>query len=129
MFSDQYPFPEISIDFQVMFAVKLGKRPSRPTHDLSLTRGLNDEIWHIIEACWDQDPSGRPSASKVVEYLRALPNKPSDHRPLNDFDKVLPSQVLSMHNRADHPFSTLALSPEDTDKMHELKWVSREADA
>jgi hypothetical protein len=124
MFSDQYPFPEISADFQVMFAVKQGRRPARPKHELSRTRGLNDEVWHIIETCWSQDPGQRPSASDVVGYLRGLPNKPDDHRPLNDFDKRLPSQVLSMHNRADHPFSTLAFSPEDTDQMHDLKWVS-----
>src|ERR1700683_1312962 len=106
MFSDQYPFPEISSDFQVMFAVKQGRRPSRPSHELSQTRGLNDEIWHIIEACWSQDPSKRPPASEIVEDLRNLPDRLPDQRPLNDFDKILPSQVLSIPNRPDHPFAT-----------------------
>ena len=120
MFSGQYPFREISADFQVMFAVKQGKRPARPKHDLSRIRGLNDEVWHIIEAGWSQDPGQRPSASHVVEYLRGLPNQPDDHRPPNDFDKRLPSQVL-MYYRSDHPFSTLGFNPEDTDEMDELK--------
>jgi hypothetical protein len=129
MFSGQFPFLDFSNDFQVMFAVMQGQRPSRPTHELSHTRGFNDEIWHVIEVCWDQDPDKRPTASKVVESIRGLPNRPLDRRPLNDFDKTLPSQVLSMHNRADHPFATLASSPEDTNKMQELKWVSRVVDA
>jgi len=126
MFSDQYPFPDISVDFQVMFAVKQGKRPSRPSHEISRIRGLNDNIWHIIEACWTQDPSARPSATKVVEDLRNLPNRPDDRRPLNDFDKSLPSQMLSMHESADHPFATLAANSDDSAEMQDLKWVSRE---
>lgn len=126
MFSEQYPFPDISLDFQVMFAVKQGKRPSRPSHEMSRIRGLNDEIWHIIEACWTQDPDARPSATKVLEYLRNLPNRPLDSRPLNDFDKLLTSQALSMYDRADHPFATLAASADDSDELQNLKWVSRE---
>jgi len=129
MFSDQYPFPDISGDFQVMFAVKQGRRPSRPSDQLSQTRGLNDAIWQIIQTCWMHDPSARPSATQVVENLRSLPNRPIDQRPLYDFDKALPSQLLSMHNRADHPFSTLAASPEDTHEMTQLKWASREFSA
>jgi len=125
MFSDRYPFPEISGDFQVMFAVMQGRRPSRPSHELSQTRGLNDEIWHIIEACWSQDPSKRPPASEIVEDLRNLPDRLPDQRPLNDFDKILPSQVLSIPNRPDHPFATLASSDEDTEALRELKWISR----
>jgi len=125
MFSGQYPFPEISNDFQVMFAVKQGRRPWRPSHTLSQCRGLNDKIWHIIEACWSQDPGARPPASKVVEDLRKLPNRWPDQRLLNDLDKMLPSQMLSMSNRPDHPFATLASSDDETEELRDLKWVSR----
>ena len=128
MFSDQYPFPDISSDFQVMFAVKQGKRPSRPLHEMSRIRGLNDEIWNIIEVCWTQDPGARPPATNVVEYLRNMPNRPHDYRPFNDFDKPLASQVLSMHDRADHPFATLAEpSADDSTEMQNLFWASRES--
>jgi hypothetical protein len=124
MFSDQFPFHEITGDFQVMFAVKRGKRPCRPTHNLSRTRGLNDTIWRIIETCWNQDPNKRYTASQVVESLRNLPDRRDDRRPLNDFDKALPSQVLSTRGRVEHPFSTLEQTDEDPD-MNELKWISR----
>ena len=109
-----------------MFAVKQGKRPSRPLHELSRVRGLNDEIWDIIVACWTQDPDARPSATEVVERLRNLPNRPADNRPLNDFNKSLLTQMLSMHDYSEHPFVTLAASADDTTEMQDLKWISRE---
>jgi hypothetical protein len=128
MFSGSYPFPDITSDFQVMFAVKRGERPFRPTHDLSRARGLNDEVWHIINACWNQEPGKRPTAGMAVEYLRNLPDRPDDYRPLNDFDRALPSQVLSS-DRIDHPFSTLKLNHGDAIEMSELKWISRDVGA
>ena len=108
-----------------MFAVKEGKRPSRPLDEVSRIRGLNNEIWNIIEACWTQDPNARPSATEVVERLRNLPNRPADNRPLNDIDRLF-TQTLTMHDRSDHPFATLAASADDTIEMQDLKCISRE---
>jgi hypothetical protein len=91
---------------------------------------LNDAIWRIIETCWNQDPDKRYTASEVVESFRNLPDRLDDHRSLNDFDKTLPSQVLSTRDRADHPFSTLEPNDEDVDtRMNELKWISRDVGA
>lgn len=112
MFSNEYPFSDMAADLQVMIAVKRGKRPPRPLHELSRTRGLDDKIWNIIETCWNHDPAMRPTASKVVEYFGNLPDRPSDPRPFDYFDKALPSHVLS-YDRVDHPFSTLASDPEE----------------
>ena len=109
-----------------MFAVKLGKRPSRPLREISRIRGLNDEIWDVIVACWTQDPNARPSATEVVERLRNLPNRLEDNRPPDDFDGVLLAEMLSMYDRSDHPFATLAASTDDTDEIQDLKWISRE---
>jgi hypothetical protein len=125
MFSDQFPFHEITGDFQVMLAVKRGKRPSRPTHGLSRARGLNDAIWQIIETCWDQDPDKRYTAGQVVSFLFNLPDRPFDSRPLDDYDNALPPQALRTRNFVDHPFSTLQQNDEDAE-MNELKWISRE---
>lgn len=30
------------------------------------------EVWDIIEACWDQDPTARPAASEVLHKLQKL---------------------------------------------------------
>lgn len=74
MFSGQYPFHDIANDFRVILVVKQQKRPSRPTHNLCQTRGLSDDIWKLIETCWNSEPSRRPKAGQIVEQLRTLPH-------------------------------------------------------
>jgi hypothetical protein len=123
MFSGQFPFPDILQDWLVVSAVKEGTRPPRPAHVLSLTRGLTDDIWHLIKTCWSQDPSKRPGASQIVDRLRGLPNRPADTRMLDNFTS--PSVLLSTHNSTEHPFGALNIHPEDTDLMRHLKHMSR----
>ncbi|KIM87647.1 hypothetical protein PILCRDRAFT_287169 [Piloderma croceum F 1598] len=122
MFSGQFPFPDISQDWLVVPAVKEGRRPLRPAHALSRTRGLTDDIWHLIKTCWSHDPSERLGASQIVNHLRGLPNRPVDTRMLDNFTS--PSVLLSMHNSAEHPFGALNIHPEDTDAMRHLKHIS-----
>jgi len=98
-----------------MIAVQKGRRPSRPSHNLSRWRSLNDDIWRLLEACWTPEPSERPSANCIVEQLLAMPDRPVDQRPLDNFNISFPSQVLS--NQADHPFFALAASAEVIDKV------------
>jgi hypothetical protein len=105
MFSGTYPFDDIANDFRVMFAIQQGRRPSPPSHDLSRVRGWNDEILHLIEACWSEKPSDRLSIGHIVEILRALPDRPVDERPLDTFNTSFASQILR-----NHPFSTLVPS-------------------
>jgi len=105
MFSGDWPFHDVGNEFQIMFAVQSGKRPLRPSHDLSRIRGLNDEIWHLIEMCWNQEPSQRPTSDQVLKLLKALPDQSADQRPADDFEISFPSQLL--HTELDRPFSTL----------------------
>ena len=97
MFSGTYPFDDIANDFRVMFAIQQGRRPSPPSHDLSRVRGWSDEILHLIEACWTEQPSKRLSAGDIVERLRALPNRPVDERPSDTFNTSFASQVFQNH--------------------------------
>jgi serine/threonine protein kinase len=106
MFTGNIPFMSAMKDMQVIRLVLDGKRPSRPSDERSSTRGLNDNIWHLIEQCWAQKSSDRPTAEQIVEYLHALPNRPSDLRPTDRFD--FPSAFWG--NQAKHPFSVLAYS-------------------
>jgi len=105
MFSGNWPFYDVRNDFQVMMAVQAGKRPLRPSYALSRIRGLNDEIWHLIETCWNQEPSQRPTSDQILEQLKALPDQPADQRPADDFEMSFPSQLL--HTELKRPFSTL----------------------
>lgn len=43
------------------------ERPSRPTH-----QQLSDQLWQVIEKCWQRDPSQRPTILEVVTFLEKL---------------------------------------------------------
>ena len=107
MFSGIPPFQNFW-DYQVMLAVRGGERPVRPSDERSQDRGLIDEVWHIIETCWAQEPLQRPTASQIADQLRGLPDQPTDERPIDNFNNSFPSQDL--RGQLNLPFSTLATS-------------------
>ena len=105
MFSGSFPFQDIRNDFKFMLEVKRGKRPLRPPHDLSSSRGLTDEVWKLMEECWASHPEDRPSAVQVVGSIRSLRHLQADQRPLDDF-RFSPRDL---HSKDDHPFAPLFL--------------------
>ncbi|KAK7041492.1 hypothetical protein VNI00_009360 [Paramarasmius palmivorus] len=61
------PFPEL-MDPAVMFQVIRGARPSRPTEGC----WCPDNIWNLVELCWQEDPGERPRAVQIETYLKKL---------------------------------------------------------
>lgn len=97
-----------------MGAVRKGKRPPRPSDDRCRIRGLNDGIWDIIETCWAQEVTHRPSTHQIVELLRAsLTLADVGERPHDVFDPSFPSRTLYL--QAEHPFSTFADMVDDAE--------------
>ena len=47
--------------------VLAGERPSRPTNRDIL--GLSEDVWALMEKCWDRVPSVRPHAADVLFLL------------------------------------------------------------
>ncbi|KAF9642058.1 hypothetical protein BDM02DRAFT_2731187 [Thelephora ganbajun] len=47
-----------------------GERPLRPTHPT-----FTENLWTLVQRCWDHDPHLRPEASEVLTVLHA-PNNP-----------------------------------------------------
>src|ERR1700691_4049229 len=105
IFSGQVPFHDVKSDYRIMAAVRDGTRPPRPSDNICHIRGLDDEIWTIIESCWIQEPSYRQNARQIVERLRTSPTWTVDERPLDNFDPSFPSRAL--YSQAEHPFSAL----------------------
>ena len=64
VFTDAVPFHGITAA-RVMFAMMEGERPPRPTHP-----NFADELWELMQRCWDQNHCLRPEASEVSEILR-----------------------------------------------------------
>src|ERR1700691_902097 len=105
MFSDDIPFCEDGKEARVIAKILRGNRPTRPSHHLSMTRGLSNIIWQLVETCWNPEPTKRPTAKHVIEQFRALSRSFTDARPVDDFNIKFPSQML--YNHAEHPFYAL----------------------
>ncbi|KAH7912382.1 kinase-like domain-containing protein [Hygrophoropsis aurantiaca] len=67
LYTAQIPFCELSNNTTVIFKVLDGERPSRPR--LNLVAELTDKMWSLIEACWKQSHSERPSAQEAVRLM------------------------------------------------------------
>ena len=104
MFSGEVPFKDLEI-LELILRVQRGERPSLPTDELSQRRGLNPEMEDIIRDCWNQEPTKRPSADKVVERLQLL--QLVDQRPLNDVGTSFFTQLW--RNQVDDPFAILSI--------------------
>jgi len=63
----------------VAVGVLSGKRPTRPTH-----QSLTNDIWEMIERCWDKDLQHRPDISEVVHCLQTALALQHDHLDVND---------------------------------------------
>ncbi|KAF9443257.1 hypothetical protein P691DRAFT_788266 [Macrolepiota fuliginosa MF-IS2] len=48
-----------------------GIRPSEPAAGMELE--LTDEIWEIMNRCWNPTPNERPTASQVTDGMKAIP--------------------------------------------------------
>ena len=75
MFSGDPPFEDASSWLSLRIdVVKNAKRPPKPQTLLEpqadIDRGLANTIWSVIEDCWSQEPSDRPTAETVSLRLR-----------------------------------------------------------
>jgi hypothetical protein len=118
MFSGEFPFYDVP-EYMFISALKQGRRPARPSHALSGTRGLNDDMWHLMERCWDQDPTKRPAASQIVEDLFYLPGRATDTR-LFDNSSSTTSVLQMWQNHEQNPFSALTQRPHNADPFESL---------
>ena len=48
-------------------AVMGSEHPPRPTHPIR-----TDDLWELMESCWNRDPQSRPKVSEMLETLRGL---------------------------------------------------------
>ena len=64
MFTGKAPFYGV-LPTTVAVGILSGNRPSRPTHP-----DVTNDLWRIVERCWDQDPQRRPDVSDVILCLR-----------------------------------------------------------
>lgn len=66
VFTGAVPFSNLS-SFMAMLAVTRDKRPPRPTHPT-----FTENLWKLMQRCWDPDPKLRPEAPEVLQTLVTL---------------------------------------------------------
>ena len=67
IFSDNLPFNASNWFSLRMDVVKYAKRPPKP--QANIDHGLDNTLWSLIEDCWSQEPSNRPTAETVSSRL------------------------------------------------------------
>jgi hypothetical protein len=83
--------------------VMSGKKLSRPPAETSQF-GLDDNIWRLLEACWQTDPSERPTAGQVADIIKTTVTLVRRSICLEEYDKSFLREVRS--NLDSHPFSS-----------------------
>ncbi|KXN84991.1 Serine/threonine-protein kinase HT1 [Leucoagaricus sp. SymC.cos] len=95
IFTGQIPFHEICQQVRVMKAILEGKRPTKPVpiHPAWTKWGLSEDIWELMEECWETEPEQRPVASKVVQLITKLGpgGRLDDTRPASTDEYLSPS--------------------------------------
>jgi hypothetical protein len=60
-------------DAQVVTGVVDGRRPPRPPQRATTENGveirIDDELWNVIESCWDHEPTERPTSRELVAMV------------------------------------------------------------
>lgn len=104
IFSGKLPFGEISNEYQVVLMVMSGKKLSRPPAETCSQFGLNDNIWKLLEACWQTDPTERPTARRVVEIIKTTVTLVERSISLEKRDELFTREIRS--NLDSHPLSS-----------------------
>ena len=71
------PFHEISREPNVIMKVSIGWKPQRPPHygvygSPWISWGLTEEIWELMEDCWEHNPSDRPAVKDIIARLSSV---------------------------------------------------------
>jgi len=73
LFTKEIPFHYISQNGSVALTVMRGDLPQRPLDKEVIARGLDDEMWALMEECWAMDPTARPTTTAVLARLQKAP--------------------------------------------------------
>ncbi|OCH89035.1 kinase-like protein [Obba rivulosa] len=70
IFTGRIPFDQHKRDATVMLHVLRGARPQRPAEATPL--GLSDDVWALMEGCWDAKWQNRPPLAMTVKRLEEV---------------------------------------------------------
>ncbi|KAJ8083220.1 hypothetical protein PM082_009092 [Marasmius tenuissimus] len=88
IFTGLQPYAELANEMAVAFNVAQGNRPSRPEG----ISELSDAMWALMTACWDAEPSLRPTADRVLGKIARMTSKGS-FSPASDWSGSLSAEM------------------------------------
>jgi len=80
-----------------------GKRPEMSED--ARQRGLTDEIWELLESCWEQKPKKRPAMEEVVRRWQGFVGNNVDSDGVIGCVQI----TLAIRGSSSVPFSTLVI--------------------
>lgn len=86
------PFHELRNDGAIVMALFKGKRPTRPSAEISDANGLSDSMWALMEKCWREFPRERPTSTQIVEALSNFPSAKAEEPMSCEWTESLPSR-------------------------------------
>jgi len=89
VFTGAFPFGNHLFSVAALVIMK-GRRLPRPTHPT-----FTDDLWALVQRCWDQDPRSRPEAPEVLKILLT---------PSPDVDRVVETDVGDRSNGTANAF-------------------------
>ncbi|ESK97516.1 tkl tkl-ccin protein kinase [Moniliophthora roreri MCA 2997] len=69
LFTHQQPYANIKHTTEVVIKRSMGQFPLRPTDERVIRRGLDDNIWAMMNKCWNPMALGRPDIHGVLSTL------------------------------------------------------------
>ncbi|EGO03486.1 hypothetical protein SERLA73DRAFT_83501 [Serpula lacrymans var. lacrymans S7.3] len=75
IYTGKVPYWETESFTTVLKHIMSGRGLVRPSRSECASRDLNDELWNFMAACWQLNPSGRPTASSAVDFLQSQQNQ------------------------------------------------------
>ena len=78
MYTGKLPFLDVANDAEVIYQVIQGVRPRRPIINDDPGVEIQDDLWEMIERCWEHQPSHRITISEVLRIFENW-NRGWDH--------------------------------------------------
>jgi hypothetical protein len=104
------PFHELQNDIQILRTkvVSGNTMASKPESFVGLE--LSDDIWNIMEGCWNSEPEKRPALKEIIKNLRELtPTKLTRKRMSRQEQKGLTTPQL--RRAVDFPYERTRIRP------------------
>jgi hypothetical protein len=64
----ELPFSYVRNGTEVVIRTQRGEKPRRPEDPRVKERGLDDELWALLQRCWAEKDE-RPSINEIVEFF------------------------------------------------------------